>query len=134
MFTYFKFLISLVVFCHVTFGVFDDDDYESNDISDHNDLPQEILRVDLSGYNPAPGATVIIRGDGLLPGSTTTTSTTSTTTTTSSPAQSDRNATLSTRSDSGSWFTWFKISDISGEICKYLSIFFNSASLIMVFS
>ena len=123
MLVYFKFLVSLVVFCHVTFGVFDDDDYESNDIGYHNDLPQEILRVDLSGYNPAPGATVIIRGDGLLPGSTTTTSTTSTTTTTSSPAQSDRNATLSTRSDAGSWFTWFKISDISGEICKYLNIF-----------
>ena len=61
MLVYFKFLVSLVVFCHVTFGVFDDDDYESNDIGDHNDLPQEILRVDLSGYNPAPGATVIIQ-------------------------------------------------------------------------
>ena len=131
MFVYFKFLVSLVVFCHVTFGVFDDDDYESNDIDDRNYLPQDVLRVDLSGYNPAPGATVIIRGDGLLPESTstTTTSTVSTTSTTFvtttafSPEQSDRNATLSTRSNAGSWFTWFKISDISGEICKYLNIF-----------
>ena len=122
MFVYFKFLVTILVFCHVTFCVFDDDDYETNDV---NDLPQDILRLDPADYNPAPGAKVIIRGDGLLPRSTSTTSTSTTsttTTTTPSPAQPERNATVSTRSDDGSWFT-FKISDISGEICKYLNIF-----------